>query len=83
MEEDILTVKINDKEVKIEVLDIIENEDNNKEYIIYSPEGTEDVYMSILEETEDTYTLKTIEDETEVKMLEEYLKSIVEENGDE
>ena len=83
MEEGILTVKINDKEVKIEVLDIIENEDNNKEYIIYSPEGTEDVYMSILEETEDTYTLKTIEDETEVKMLEEYLKSIVEENGDE
>jgi len=83
MEETTLTVKLNGQDVTIEVLDIIEDNENNKEYIIYNPEGTEDVYMSILEEDETTYTLKTIENEEEAKRLESYLASIYSENGDE
>lgn len=83
MEENMLTVKLNGQDVTITVLDIIEDNENNKKYMIYNPEGTEDVYMSILEEDETTYTLKTIEDEEEAKRLEDYLSSIYEETGEE
>ena len=83
MEENQLTVKLNGQDVIINVLDIIEDNENNKKYMIYNPEGVEDVYMSILEEDDTTYTLKTIEDEEEANRIEAYLSSIYEENGDE
>jgi len=83
MEETKLTVKLNDQDVTINVLDIIEDTESDKKYMIYSPEGVEDVYMSILEETETTYTLKTIEDEEEAKRIEAYLSSLYEETGEE
>lgn len=83
MEENKLTVKLNNQDVTINVLDIIEDNENNKKYMVYNPENTEDVYMSILEETDTTYTLKTIENEEEAKRIEAYLSSLYEENGEE
>ena len=81
MEENILTVKLDNRNIDIEVIDIIENNENNKKYIIYTIIGNdEDVYMSILEEYEDSFLLKTIEDANEAKMLEDYLEELSE-NG--
>lgn len=82
MEENILTVKLDNRNIDIEVIDIIENNENNKKYIIYTIIGNdEDVYMSILEEYEDSFLLKTIEDANEAKMLEDYLEELSE-NGE-
>lgn len=62
----------------INVYDIVEKTDINKKYIIYDIDGAEedDMYISILEETETSFTLKNIEDENEYKMIEEYLENI-------
>lgn len=83
MEENKLIVKLNDKDVEINVIDIIDNLDENKKYMVYYVEGyDEDFYISILEETENSYTLKQITDENEFKMVEDYLDSMMtEEDG--
>ena len=80
MEDNKLTVKMEDNQViTIDVIDIIQNSENNKEYIIYNIENDEEnVYMSILDEQDDSYTLKEITDENELRMLEEYLESLPE-----
>ena len=80
MEDNKLTVKMEDnQEITIDVIDIIQNSENNKEYIIYNIENDEEnVYMSILDEQDDSYTLKEITDENELRMLEEYLESLPE-----
>ncbi len=83
MEDNKLLVKLNDKDVSIDVIDIIEKDDVNKKYIIYTIDGDDDnVYMSILDENETTYNLLEIKDENEAKLVEEYLKSVLlEEDG--
>jgi len=80
MEDNKLTVKFNDSDVDINVIDIIDNLDNNKKYIVYNADGfDDDFYISILEEMEDSYTLQEITDENEFKMVEDYLESMLEE----
>ncbi len=83
MQDNKLLVKLNDKDVSIDVIDIIEKDDVNKKYIIYTIDGDDDnVYMSILDENETTYNLLEIKDENEAKLVEEYLKSVLlEEDG--
>ena len=72
-----LTVKLNDKDVLIDVVDIIESEDYNKEYIVYTIDGMEEdqVFVSILNESEETYSLDTIEDDEEFNHVNELLLS--------
>jgi hypothetical protein len=85
MENNKLTVSIDsNKEITINVYDIIEKKDTNKQYIIYNVDEseTEDIYISILEETDNAFTLKTIKDEFEYKEIEKYLIEIYDENGD-
>lgn len=56
-----LVVKNEDgKEVTINVIDIIEDTVNNKQYICYNFEGMEDVFVSNLIENETSYTLETV-----------------------
>ena len=80
MEDNKLIVQMEDnQEITIDVIDIIQNSENNKEYIIYNLENDEEnIYMSILDEQDDSYTLKEITDENELRMLEEYLESLPE-----
>ena len=83
MEENKLTVRFNDADVEINVIDVIDNLDNNKKYIVYNAEGfDDDFYISILEEGEDSYTLQEITDEDEFKMVEDYLDSMLAEEDE-
>lgn len=62
----------------INVIDIVEIADNDKKYIVYTIDnsGNEDMFISILNEDEKSYSLDTIEDENELKMVEEYLVKV-------
>ena len=74
-ENNILRIRTDDGIVEIEVLDIIENETLNRNYIVYRFRNQDDVLISILNETEDSFSLDTIEDEEEFNSIEEYLAS--------
>ena len=73
MENNILKLMSNNGEVEIEVLDIINNEENGKEYMVYRFKGKDDVLISIVNYSEDSYSLGTIEDPNEFKEVEDYL----------
>ena len=82
MQDTKLNVMLNDQEITIDVIDILENQSDNKQYIIYNIDGNEkDIYMSILDEKEDSYTLTAIESKEEARLIEEYLQSLVKEEN--
>ena len=62
-----LTVNLNGNDVVIDVIDIMESEEYNKEYIFYTIDGVEskEIFASILNEKDDSYSLDTIEDDEE------------------
>ena len=61
--------------ITISVVDIIEIADNDKKYIVYTIDnsGNDDMFISILNESDKEYSLETIDDDKELKMVEEYL----------
>ena len=82
MENNILKLKTNDNnEVEIEVLDIINNEEKNRDYIVYRFRDKDDVLISILNQTENSFSLDTIEDANEFRDIEDYLASKINENS--
>lgn len=83
MEENKLSVMYGDnKNLVIDVVDIIKNETNGKEYVIYNIDGNEDeFFMSEIEETDNTVTLKEIQDETIKNELEEYIMEMSKETS--
>ena len=82
MENNILKLKTdNNGEVEIEVLDIINNELQNKDYIVYRLRDKDDVLISILNQTETGFSLDTIEDANEFREIENYLASKINDNS--
>ena len=79
-----LVVSLNGKDVTIDVWDIVKNPTFNKEYIIYTIDGLDknEVFASILNEKEDSYSLDTIETEEELTFINEKIKSIADNAGD-
>ena len=73
--DNILKINTDKGMVEIEVLDIIMNETLNREYMVYRFRNEDDVCISILNQTETTFSLDNIEDEEEFKCIEEYLAS--------
>ena len=85
IEENILKVKLNNsQELDIEVYDIVEVPEKNKKYIVYSVANSEndDVFISILNETENSFSLDTIEDDQELREIEQYLEEINTKDGE-
>ena len=85
MDNNILKVKImGGNYVDILVLDIIEMKATNKKYIIYSLANSDndDMFISILNESDNNYSLETIEDENELRMVEDYLIKVNSEEGE-
>lgn len=81
MENNILKLKDNNgNNIDIEVLDIINDENSNKDYIVYRIKDQEDVLISIINQTETSFSLDTIEDENEFKAIEDYLESKINDN---
>lgn len=61
-----LTVKAaNGQDVTISVLDIIDSIEFNKSFMIYSVDGDDGVFASILDETDTTFALNAITDKME------------------
>lgn len=62
-----LKVNLNGRDVTIDVIDIINSDEYQKEYVFYSIEDlkNDQVFVSILNEKEDSYSLDTIENEEE------------------
>lgn len=77
-EDSILKFKGNNGEdIEIEVLDIIQNDELHREYMVYRIRGTDDVCISIINETETTFSLDEITDENEFNEIEETIPNIV------
>ncbi|NLC47941.1 MAG: hypothetical protein GX758_01090 [Tenericutes bacterium] len=77
----VLTVSIEDgTQVDVNVLDIIESDEFNKTFIIYTVNDNEDsIFASILNETEDSYSLDTIVVQAEIDFINKEIDEIVEE----
>lgn len=56
--------------MKINVLDIIDSPEFNKEYVLYNVEDNKDnIFASILNEKENSFSLDTISDEKEISYI--------------
>ena len=73
MENSKLKVKnLDGKEISIDVIDIIENQENGKQYICYSIDSLDDVFVSSLEENDNTFLLGEVTEE-ERSLVEELM----------
>lgn len=76
-----LKVAIEDgSQVELDVLDIIESIEFDKTFIIYTVNGNkENIFASILNESENDYSLDTISSDDEIDFINEEIDRIVEE----
>ncbi len=59
-----LTVRnLDGKKITIDVIDIIEDKETQKNYICYTIKGLEDVFISLLGYSNDNYTINTVTEE--------------------
>lgn len=74
-----LNVSLNGKDITIDVIDIIEAQEFGKEFIVYTIDGLDEseIFASILNEKEDSYSLDTIESEEELNYVNNAIKSLV------
>lgn len=81
MEDNILKVTVEDGSiVDVKVLDIIDSARFNKTFIIYTVNGDEsNVFASILNEKEESYSLDTIKEQDEIDYINEEIDRVVEE----
>lgn len=63
------------KDETIQVIDIITDNETGKKYLFYTLLASDDVYASILRETEGAFVLESITDDSEWELVEEILKS--------
>lgn len=68
-------VNDNGEKLTIDVIDIFSPEGDTKEYMLYSV--GDDIYASILIEDDNTFALKTIEDEKEMEIVKERISQLV------
>lgn len=76
-----LLVTIEDgTQIEISVLDIVESEEFDKEFVLYTL-GTDNqtVYASILNESEDSYSLDTITDQREIDFINKEIDRVTDE----
>lgn len=69
-----VTSETGDK-ITIDVIDIFNNEKEGKEYILYTIDN--DIYASLLEETIDTFMLKTITSDEDMELIKKRINELV------
>lgn len=79
MENNKLKVTIEDgSEVTVNVLDIIDSLEFNKTFMIYTVnDNNENIFASILNEKEDTFSLDTITDSKEIEYINSEIDRVV------
>lgn len=82
MEDNKLKVTIEDgSEVTVNVLDIIDSLEFNKTFIIYTVnDNNENVFASILNENETTFSLDTITESKEIEYINKEIDRVVDSN---
>ncbi len=82
MEDNKLKVTIEDgSEVTVNVLDIIDSLEFNKTFIIYTVnDNNENIFASILNETETTFSLDTITNKNEIDYINKEIDRVVDSN---
>ena len=82
MEDNKLEVTIEDgSEVTVNVLDIIDSLEFNKTFIIYTVnDNNENIFASIINETETTFSLDTITDKREIDYINSEIDRVVDSN---
>ncbi len=71
----------NGNDVSISVLDIVDSLEFNKSFMIYSLDGDDSVYASILDETDTTFALNAITDKNEWDYINAYINKTISEAG--
>ena len=81
MEENILNVTAEDgSTISVRVLDIIDSAKFNKSFIIYTVNWDDsNIFASILNESESSYSLDLISDEEEINYINQEIDRVVEE----
>lgn len=74
MDDKLVIKNLDGEDLTIEVIDIIEDSENEKEFIIYKLPDVDNVYVSRLVTKEDSYTLEGVTEE-EKKAIEEHFSS--------
>lgn len=74
-----LTINTGNGQVEIEVLDIFESPVYHRQYIVYKMPSGEDLYVSILNNAEDSYSLDNITDDQEFEHAMDLLNELLEE----
>ena len=73
MKDNRLNVKnLDGNDITINVIDIIENKETGKKFICYNIENLDEVFVSSLEESEDSFQLGKVSDE-EKNIIEEIM----------
>lgn len=70
------------KEETVQVIDIVTDNETGKKYLFYNLMESDDIYTSILRETEGAFVLESITDDEEWALVEEILKSQIMVEGD-
>ena len=70
------------KDVTINVIDIVLDNETGKQYIFYSEEGYEDIFAAILIEKDDNFVFQAIADESEMELVNEILRNKLAFEGD-
>lgn len=80
-----LTLKTEDgSEISISVIDIIDSDEFDKTFIIYTlQDNNSNVFASILKETDLTYSLDTITNSNEIDFVNELIKYFTEDDLEE
>ena len=81
MEEKLIVKNLDGQDIEINVIDIIENQDLNKEYICYKLDGMDDVFISSLIENDNVFNLDDISEEEKL-MIEQYINNMQEDNDE-
>lgn len=74
MDDKLVIKNLDGEDLTIEVIDILKDEEEKKEFIVYKLPDTDNVYVSRLVTKEDSYTLESVTEE-EKKAIEEHFNS--------
>ncbi len=82
MDNQLIVKNADGKDEAIQVIDIITDNETGKKYLFYNMADSEEIYVSILRETEGAFVLETIVEDVEWQLVEEILKSQIMVEGD-
>lgn len=81
MDNTLVIKNLDGEDLTIEVVDILEEEDTNKEYICYKLPDMDEIYVSRLVTKEESYTLESVTQE-EKEAIEEQLSKQLNSEGE-